>query len=127
MGPKGFGRIALNSGMSSDSPFFPLTVVTLGVRDVASSAAFYEKLGLKREFKATGDEVAFFDAGGVILALYGWDKLAADAVIPDQPRPQAFRGMTLARNCNSEAEVDAMMAHALSVGATLVRPAEKTS
>lgn len=113
--------------MSSDSSSFPLTVVTLGVSDVARSAAFYEALGLTRKFKAAGDEVAFFDAGGVVLALYGWDSLAEDAALPGEPRPQAFRGMTLARNCNSEAEVDAVMAHALGIGAILVRPAEKTS
>jgi uncharacterized protein len=106
---------------------FPLTVVTLGVSDVARSAAFYAALGLERRFKATGDEVAFFDAGGVVVALYPWSKLAEDAATPEAPRPKAFRGVTLARNCNSEAEVDAMMAHALSIGATPIRPATKTS
>ena len=48
------------------------------------------------------------------------------AALPDQPRPQAFRGVTLAWNCNSVEEVDAVMDFAISKGAKLVRPAEKT-
>ncbi len=90
------------------------------------SVRFYEALGLKRKIKSTGDQIAFFDAGNVIVALFRWDDLAADAKLPPQPRPQAFRGMTLACNCRSEAEVDAVLAHALSVGATLLKPAQKT-
>ena len=39
------------------------------------------RLGFKRKFRATGDEIAFFEAGGVVLALWDWDKLAEDAVI----------------------------------------------
>lgn len=113
--------------MPDHLPPFALTVVTLGVADVRRSAAFYEALGLTRKFSETGDEIAFFDVGGLLLALFGWDKLADDAALPEHPRPQAFRGMTLARNCRSEAEVDAVMAHALGIGATLLRPAEKTS
>ncbi|MBN8919512.1 MAG: VOC family protein [Rhizobiales bacterium] len=104
-----------------------LTVVTLGVGDVARSAAFYERLGLTRRFRAAGDEVAFFEAGGVVLGLFGWDALAEDAALAEHPRPLAFRGTTLAWNCNAPAEVDAVMAHALSVGATLLRVAGATS
>jgi catechol 2,3-dioxygenase-like lactoylglutathione lyase family enzyme len=78
------------------TPSPKLTAVTLGVRDVAASARFYEALGFKRKFRATGDEIAFFDAGGVVLALWDWDKLAEDSVVSSQPRPQTFRGTTLA-------------------------------
>ena len=73
-----------------------LTVVTLGVRDVRASTAFYETLGFERKFRATGDEIAFIAAGGVVIALWSWDKLAADACLAVDPPPQAFRGMTLA-------------------------------
>jgi uncharacterized protein len=52
----------------SDQP--RLTVVTLGVRDFHASLKFYEALGFERKVRATGDEVAFFDAGGVVLALW---------------------------------------------------------
>jgi uncharacterized protein len=103
------------------------TVVTLGVSDVAASARFYEQLGFRRKMKATGDIVAFFETGGTVLALYPWDKLAEDAGVPDEPRPQAFRGVTLAWNCGSEAEVDRAMAHALSVGGRPVKTARPTS
>jgi uncharacterized protein len=108
------------------TPKFTLSVVTLGVTDFVRSVRFYEELGLKRKVKSTGDQIAFFDAGNVIVALFRWDDLAADAKLPPQPRPQAFRGTTLACNCRSEAEVDALLAHALSVGATLLKPAQKT-
>jgi catechol 2,3-dioxygenase-like lactoylglutathione lyase family enzyme len=107
-------------------PKFAITVVTLGVTDFARSVHFYEALGLERKMRATGDQIAFFDASGVVFALFRWDDLAADALLPAQPRPQAFRGMTLACNCRSEAEVDAALAHALSIGATLLKPAQKT-
>ena len=112
--------------MTATAPFV-LTVVTLGVSDMRRSVRFYEDLGLPRKFKETGDTVAFFDAGAVVLALYGWDLLAEDASIADLPRPQAFRGVTLARNCRTDEEVDATMEHALSIGATLLRRAGKTS
>ena len=108
-------------------PSFVLTAVTLGVSDFARSVRFYEALGLTRKMRATGDAVAFFDAGGVILALYRWDMLAEDASLPDAPRPQTFRGTTLARNCRSDAEVDEMLAHAVRIGARVIKPAHKTS
>jgi catechol 2,3-dioxygenase-like lactoylglutathione lyase family enzyme len=110
---------------ASSSPFV-LTAVTLGVSDFARSVAFYEALGMTRKFKATGDAVAFFDAGGVVLALFRWDMLAADANLAETPRPGAFRGVTLARNCRTETEVDAVLAHAVAIGATLIKPAHKT-
>ncbi len=103
-----------------------LTAVTLGVRDVAASARFYEALGFVRKVRATGDEIAFYQAGGVVLALWDWDKLAEDTVISSQPRPQTFRGSTLAWNCATPAEVDAVFAKAIAVGARLLRRPEKT-
>lgn len=103
-----------------------LTAVTLGVRDVAASARFYEALGFKRKFRATGDEIAFFEAGGVVLALWDWDKLAGDSVIVSQSRPQTFRGTTLAWNCATPADVDDVFAKAIAVGARLMRRPEKT-
>ena len=103
-----------------------LTAVTLGVRDVAASARFYEALGFVRKVRATGDEIAFYQAGGVVLALWEWDKLAEDSVISSQPRPQTFRGSTLAWNCATPAEVDAVFAKAIAVGARLLRRPEKT-
>jgi uncharacterized protein len=108
------------------APQARFTVVTLGVGDVGRSAGFYDALGFTRKFKATGDEVAFFDTGGSVLALYPWDKLALDAALPEQPRPSAFRGSTLAWNCRSEQEVDATLAFAVVHGATLLKAAHHT-
>jgi len=103
-----------------------LTVVTLGVRDFAESVRFYETLGFVRKMRATGDEIAFFDAGGVVLALFRWKDLAADAKIAAEPEPVAFRGMTLAWNRASTEEVDEGLTRAVKAGATLLKPAQKT-
>ena len=103
-----------------------LTVITLGVSDIRGSIAFYDALGFSRRLKATGEAVAFYDTGGPVLALYPWDLLAADAKLPDDPRPSAFRGITLAWNCRTREEVDAVLAFALGKGAKLLKAAHET-
>ncbi|MGO3927750.1 VOC family protein [Rhodopseudomonas pseudopalustris] len=102
-----------------------LTVITLGVDDVKTSAAFYERLGFVRA-PGGGDQVAFFDTGASALALYSWKLLAEDATQADQPRPAAFRGATLAWNCRTPEEVDAVLAFAVETGAQLLRAAGAT-
>lgn len=80
-----------------------ITLVTLGVADLAASVAFYEKLGWKQHRAQEG--VAFFQLQGSALALFGRADLAAD-----QGRPEAALGtgaVTLAQNFPTEAEVDA--------------------
>lgn len=77
-------------------PSAKLTAVTLGVRDLQAGVRFYEALGFERKFRATGNEIAFMDAGGIVLALWDWDKLAEDAVFPAQTKTNAFRGATFA-------------------------------
>jgi catechol 2,3-dioxygenase-like lactoylglutathione lyase family enzyme len=108
------------------APVARLTVITLGVSDMRASIAFYEALGFARKFRATGEEVAFFETGGAVLGLYPWSKLAADAALPDQPRPAAFRGATLAWNCSTAEEVDAVLAFAVSRGAAQLKAAHRT-
>src|SRR5262249_54345447 len=103
-----------------------LTAVTLGVRDLQASARFYEAMGFRRKLRATGDEIVFLDGVGVVLALWDWDKLAQDAVLPGQTQPQSFRGATFAWNCATPAEVDAVFAKAIQAGAGLLRKPEKT-
>lgn len=103
-----------------------LTVITLGVSDIRASIAFYDALGFSRRLKATGEAVAFYDTGGPVLALFHWDKLAADATLADQPRPATFRGITLAWNCRAREEVDAVLAFAVSKGAKLLKAAHET-
>jgi catechol 2,3-dioxygenase-like lactoylglutathione lyase family enzyme len=99
-----------------------LTLVTLGVADVARARRFYETLG----FVASGasqESVAFFPAGGVVLALWARKALAEDAGIEDSAG--GFAGVALAHNARSEAEVDAVLAEAVAAGAKLVKPAHK--
>ena len=108
------------------APVPRLTVITLGVSDIRASIAFYDALGFSRRLKATGEAVAFYDTGGPVLALYPWDRLAADAKLPDDPRPSAFRGMTLAWNCRTREEVDTVLAFALGKGARLLKAAHET-
>jgi hypothetical protein len=103
-----------------------LTMITLGVSNMRASIAFYEALGFVRKFQATGDAVAFFETGGAAIGLFPWDQLARDVTLPDRPRPQAFRGMTLAWNCRSQDEVDAVLDFAISKGASLLKPAHRT-
>jgi uncharacterized protein len=103
-----------------------LTVITLGVGDMRRSIAFYGALGFKRKFRDTGEAVAFFETGGAVLALFPWDELAKDATAPIGPRPSAFRGTTLAWNCNSRAEVDIVLDFAVAQGAALLKPARAT-
>ena len=107
-------------------PVARLTVITLGVGDMRVSSAFYEALGFARKFRATGEEVAFFETGGAVIGLYPWSKLALDAAQPDQPRPSAFRGVTLAWNCRTAEEVDAVLAFAVAKGAVLMKSAHRT-
>lgn len=107
-------------------PIPRLTVITLGVADMRKSIAFYEALGFARKFRATGEAVAFFDTGATVIGLFPWGQLAQDASLPDQPRPGAFRGVTLAWNCGSAKEVDEVIEFAVSRGAQLLKSAHRT-
>jgi catechol 2,3-dioxygenase-like lactoylglutathione lyase family enzyme len=112
--------------LNNPAPVPRLTVITLGVSNLRASIAFYEALGFARKLRATGEAVAFFDTGGTVLALFPWDQLAQDVTLPENPRPQAFRGMTLAWNCRTTEEVDAVLDFAISKGASLLKPGHKT-
>jgi uncharacterized glyoxalase superfamily protein PhnB len=107
-------------------PHAHVSLITLGVEDVPRAARFYEALGFKRKMKAAPEsEVAFFDAGTLALSLYAVSGLAHDAGFTGETRPSAFRGVSLAWNCTSEAGVDAVMALALAAGATILTPAQR--
>jgi predicted lactoylglutathione lyase len=108
------------------APVARLTMITLGVSNMRASIAFYEALGFTRKFRATGEIVAFFETGGTAIGLFPWDRLAQDVTLPDRPRPQAFRGVTLAWNCRSAEEVNAVLDFAISKGASLLKPAQET-
>lgn len=98
-----------------------LTMVTLGVADVARSSAFYEALGWRRS-SASQDTITFFSMEGSVLAIFGRDALADDAGL--DPSGSGFRGVSLALNCADRAEVEAVFAAWLAAGATSVKPPE---
>jgi catechol 2,3-dioxygenase-like lactoylglutathione lyase family enzyme len=99
-----------------------LSIVTLGVSNVAKARAFYEALGW-RASAASQPSITFFQLSGVVLALFDRNNLADDATVA--PAGDGFRAVTLAHNVGSEAEVDAALAHAERSGARIVKPAAK--
>ena len=99
-----------------------LSLVTLGVRDLARSRAFYEALGWTTG-AAPDDDVVFFQAGGMIVALWGRDELATDSGVEDGG---GWGGITLAYNTRSPAEVDAIIAEADAAGGSVLRVGAET-
>ncbi|MGE5689169.1 MAG: VOC family protein [Pseudomonadota bacterium] len=94
-----------------------VSLVTLGVRDLGRARAFYEALGW-RTGAGPDDDVVFFQAGGMIVGLWGREELAADSGVEDAG---GWGGITLAHNVRSPAEVDAVLAEAERAGATVPR------
>jgi predicted lactoylglutathione lyase len=101
-----------------------ITLITLGVADIARATAFYRSLGFVKSNTASQDEVSFFRAGGVVLALWGREAQGEDANAGDVWNGNG--GMVVAQNVASEAEVDAVMARAATSGARILKPASKT-
>ena len=97
-----------------------ITLITLGVADLAASRVFYERLGWKRSVKKA-EGVAFYQAGGVALALYPRASLAED--LGAEAAHSGFRAVTIAQNVRSRAEVDRALDEAVKAGARLVKPA----
>ncbi|MBV9486159.1 MAG: VOC family protein [Frankiaceae bacterium] len=99
-----------------------VSLITLGVSDLAASRAFYEALGWHGQ---QVEETVFIQAGGSALVLWSREKLAADGNLPDR-HGDGFGGIVLAHNTRSRAAVDAIMADAASAGATITKPATET-
>jgi uncharacterized protein len=99
-----------------------ISLITLGVADTARAHAFYDKLGWKDGRSPDGD-VVFFQAPGMIVALWGRDKLAADSVVEDEG---GWGGVTLAYCVGSPDEVDEVLEQAQAAGATIGRPGAAT-
>ena len=100
-----------------------VSMITLGVADVARARAFYEQLGWKAS-TASQPEVAFFQGNGLALALFGRQALADDAGVANTPA--GFAGVALAYNARSKAEVDEVHARAVAAGASAVKPPQDT-
>lgn len=89
-----------------------ISLLTLGVADLARARSFYEALGWGGA-RQPDDEIAFFQAGPMVLAL--WTQLGGHGA----------PGIEIAHNVRSEAEVDALLEAARAAGATIVRPARR--
>ena len=98
-----------------------VSLVTLGVADVARATAFYRALGWEPGFDA--EEVVFFQAPGLIVGLWSREALAEDSVVEDMG---GWGGITLAHNLRSPEEVDAVLSEARAAGATIAREGAPT-
>jgi predicted lactoylglutathione lyase len=97
-----------------------ISIVTLGVSDLARSTAFYESLGWEKS-SASMPAITFFEMQGSVFGLYEWSALADDAKVPAEG--SGFRGVTLAMNLATVAEVDEVFAEWVAAGATpMVEP-----
>jgi uncharacterized protein len=99
-----------------------LTLVTLGVGDLGRARAFYEALGWQTG-AAQDDDVVFFQAGSVVVALWSRASLAEDSAVEDTG---GWGGITLAHNVRSPAEVDAVLAEAEAAGGSIPRRGGET-
>ena len=99
-----------------------LSLVTLGVIDLANARAFYEALGWTTGAKPD-DDVVFFQSGGMVLALWDRALLAEDSAMKDSG---GWGGVTLAHNVGSPEEVDAVIEEARAAGATIGREGAPT-
>jgi uncharacterized protein len=98
-----------------------VSLITLGVADIGRAWQFYQALGWSGE--SPDGDVVFFQAGGMIVALWGRDKLAEDSCVEDNG---GWGGVTLAYCVRSPEEVDVVLADAEAAGATIGRPGAPT-
>ena len=92
-----------------------VSLITLGVRDLARARAFYEGVGWTTRAEP-GDDVVFFQAGGMVVALWDRASLAEDSGVEDGG---GWGGVTLAHNVRSPAEVDKVIDEARAAGAMI--------
>jgi uncharacterized protein len=96
-----------------------ISIVTIGVRDVARSVAFYEALGWQ-PCRSSMDEIAWFRTADSYLGIFGWTDLAEDANLLDATRG-SFGGITLAINVETADAVDSALAEAVAAGGSLLK------
>lgn len=94
-----------------------ISVITLGVTDLARSRRFYERMGWVSA-SSPDDDVAFFEAGGLVFAVWDQAKLAEDSGVLHS---HGWGGVTLSHNVASPGEVDTVVAEAAAAGATVTR------
>ena len=99
-----------------------LSLITLGVSDLARARAFYEALGWRTN-AGPDDDVVFFQAGCMVVALWSRERLAEDSAVEDGG---GWGGITLAYNTRSPEEVDAVIEEARAAGAVIPREPGET-
>jgi predicted lactoylglutathione lyase len=99
-----------------------LSLITLGVGDLARARAFYEGLGWRTN-AGPGDDVVFFQAGCMVVALWSRERLAEDSGVEDGG---GWGGITLAYNTRSPEEVDAVIEEARAAGGAITREPGET-
>jgi uncharacterized protein len=99
-----------------------ISLITLGVTDLRRAMDFYARLGW--EGSSPDGEVAFYQAGGMVFALWDRALLAADSGVTDGG---GYGGVTVAHNVRSPAEVDAVLADAQAAGGTVLREGGATA
>jgi predicted lactoylglutathione lyase len=99
-----------------------ISLITLGVSDYERAKSFYAALGWSPTLEI--EETAFFQANGIVLVLWGREKLAADSGIADDGA--RWSGIALAHNVAARAEVDALIEQARRSGATVTREPSET-
>ncbi|MEZ5871476.1 MAG: VOC family protein [Nitratireductor sp.] len=108
--------------MNDQLPMPAISLITLGVEDLAVSLAFYRALGF-RDTTASQDSVKFLNAGNIVLGLFARDELARDAHVDNQPT--GFAAQSLAMNLPDEASTEAMFARAIAAGGTELKQPQK--
>ncbi|HET9911063.1 MAG TPA: VOC family protein [Anaerolineales bacterium] len=100
-----------------------LHIVTLGVSDLKRSHEFYSQILGWKAAGASNDDIKFFQAGGVVLALFPREELAKDALVPSEGN--GFAGFTLAYNAQSETEVDEIIRDLKAKGVKILKEPQK--
>ncbi len=99
-------------------------IITLGVRNFQRALTFYEE-GLEWKKSALSTpQIAFFDCGGLLLALYPYEQLASDALQAPK-EDKGFPGFTLAHNAPDKASVDRVLTQAVAAGGKLIKSAKE--
>src|SRR6478609_2088017 len=99
-----------------------VSLITLGVADLARARAFYEAIGWTTGAKPE-DDVVFFQTGCMIVALWGRGQLEQDSGVEDAG---GWGGVTLAYNARSPEEVDTVIDEARAAGARIAREGAAT-
>lgn len=102
-----------------------ISIITLGVADLAAARRFYDALGWRAASEAHASTVVPYNLNGMAIALFSLKDLAEDAGVAIER--SGYSSLALAYNVDSEAEVDAVLAAAVAAGGELVKPGQKTS